>query len=55
MGDPLFVAIQEAVELVIQRGIEVRPLGDGFYVRLASKEVAEDMNASVANRSERAW
>jgi len=47
MGDPLFVAIQEAVELVIQRGIEVRPLGDGFYVRLASQEVADEMDRSA--------
>lgn len=54
MGDPLFAAVQEAVEMVIQRGIEVRPLGDGFYIRLASKEVAEDMRES-APRTERAW
>jgi hypothetical protein len=54
MNDPLFIAVQEAVELVIQRGIEVRPLGDGFYIRLASKEVAENMDATTV-RSERAW
>jgi hypothetical protein len=34
--DPLVCAIADVVEMVFQRGIEVKPQGDGWFIRLAN-------------------
>lgn len=55
--DPLVAAITTVFEQVVQRGIEVRPMGDGFYVRIASQEVADSMQQQTLGQPNqgRSW
>ena len=48
--DPLVVALSQAVSLVLERGIEVQPQGDGWFIRLA-----DDNAQSNTARAGRSW
>lgn len=45
-SDPLVVAITQAVGLVMERGLEVTPVGDGWFIRVAGAD-RKGMNADA--------
>lgn len=50
MQDPLVSALTDAVELALSRGIEVKPQGDGWFIRLADAQSGES-NTNKAETS----
>lgn len=58
--DPLVSAIATALDITLQRGIEVKPMGDGWYIRVAPEQnvaanVEPDGLAVEALQTERTW
>lgn len=48
VNDPIVQAIAQIAETAIARGIEVRPHGDGWLIRLASNNTVQEENATEA-------
>lgn len=54
VNDPLVVALATALEGLLTRGLEVRPCGDGWFIR-----IADDSNAQSVGETDgqvrRSW
>jgi hypothetical protein len=51
VNDPLVVALATALEGLLTRGLEVKPCGDGWTIRLVDGARADDQSDGQVRRS----
>lgn len=55
VNDPLVVALATALEGLLTRGLEIKPCGDGWLIRVADERNAQSVGQAEDGQVRRSW